>query len=185
MNLLQDIRTYLPANEQEARDQQQMLRYLTSHPDCLSRKDSTAHVTVSIWTVNKARTKTLMVYHKLYDSWSWIGGHADGDADLPAVAMRELQEETGITNATLVSRDIFSLELLPVSGHFKNGVYVSSHLHLNITYLAVADEREALTANDEENTGVKWFSFEDALAASTEPWMVEHIYKKLIKKSKE
>lgn len=113
-----------------------------------------------------------------------IGGHADGIEDLRSVAMRELQEETGVAHATLVNEKIFSLESLTVDGHMKKGIYVPSHLHLNVTYLAEADENEILIVNDEENQAVKWFSFEDALKASTEPWFVENIYKKLIDKCK-
>ena len=146
------------------------------------RENLIAHFTVSLWTVNQARTKTLMVYHNIYQSWSWIGGHADGIEDLCSVAMRELQEETGVSNASLVSRDIFSLEILTVDGHIKKGVYVPSHLHLNVTYLAEADENEKLVVNEEENQAVKWWTFEEALKASTEPWFVENVYKKLIER---
>ena len=98
---------------------------------------------------------------------------------------RELEEETGVKNARLVSEDIFSLEVLPVSGHEKKGKYVPSHLHLNITYLAEANENEDLTVNVDENKGVKWFAFDEALQASKEEWFVERIYKKLIKKVRE
>jgi len=45
-----------------------------------------------------------------------------------------------------------------------------------------ADEDEQLVFNVAENKGVKWWTFEDALKVSTEPWMVEHIYQKLIDK---
>ena len=55
-----------------------------------------------------------------------------------------------------------------------------SHLHFNVTYLAEAEEAEQLVVNEEENRGVKWFTFEEALASSVEPWMVELIYRKLI-----
>lgn len=182
MSLFQEIKNYEPLNEQEARDKEVMLKYILNNENCLMRENLIAHFTVSLWTVNKARTKTLMVYHNIYQSWSWIGGHADGIEDLCSVAMRELQEETGVSNGSLVSRDIFSLEILTVDGHIKKGAYVPSHLHLNVTYLAEADENEKLVVNEEENQAVKWWTFEEALKASTEPWFVENVYKKLIER---
>lgn len=184
MGLFEDIKNYMPINQQEEHDKEVMLRYIERNEDCLDRKNKTAHFTTSIWTVNKERTKTLMVYHNIYDSWAWIGGHADGEEDLASVALRELREETGIKGAALVSRDILSLEILTVEGHEKKGSYVPSHLHLNITYLAEADEGEELTVNKEENQAVKWWSFEDALKVPREKWFTQRIYPKLIKKSK-
>lgn len=181
MAIIEDIRNYIPKNEQEASDKDVMLSFMEKNPDCFSRENLVAHFTVSTWTVNKEHTKTLMVYHNLYDSWSWIGGHADGNEDLASVAMCELEEETGVKNARLVSSEIYSLEILTVEGHVKKGAYVPSHLHLNVTYLAEADEKEALVIKEDENKGVKWFTFEEALKASTEPWMIEHIYRKLMK----
>ena len=59
------------------RDKEQMLRFMDQNPNYLVRENQIAHFTASIWTVNKERTKTLMVYHNIYDSWSWIGGHAN------------------------------------------------------------------------------------------------------------
>ncbi len=182
MGLLYDIENYIPVNEQEENDKRVMLDYMKNNSDCLTRKNTIAHFTTSIWTVNKERTKTLMVYHNIYNSWSWIGGHADGEEDLTSVALRELKEETGVEHATLVSKDIFSLEILTVAGHMKKGKYVPSHLHFNITYLAEADDDEMLVINEEENKDVKWFKFEDAIKASSESWMVERVYQKLIKK---
>lgn len=182
MSLLSEIENYIPVNEQEYNDKKVMLDFMKHNSNYLTRENKVAHFTTSIWTVNKERTKTLMVYHKIYDSWSWIGGHADGEEELSKVALRELKEETGVENAALVSKDIFSLEILTVDGHMKKGKYVPSHLHFNITYLAEAEEEQNLIVNEEENTGVKWFSFEEVLKASSEPWMVERIYKKLIGK---
>lgn len=182
LNLFQEIQNYRPMNRQEEQDKELMLQYMKQGVNYLERENQIAHVTVSVWTVNQEHTKALMVYHNIYDSWSWIGGHADGEEDLCAVALRELQEETGVRNASLVSTDIFSLEVLTVDGHEKKGMYVPSHLHFNVTYLAEADEKEELIVNTEENKAVKWWSFEDALKMSKEPWFVERIYKKLIEK---
>lgn len=183
MGLLQEIRNYRPVNEQEACDKERMIQYMTHNARCLEREDQTAHFTASAWTINKERTKTLMVYHNIYDSWSWIGGHADGSENLRQVALQELQEETGVRNAALVSGEIFSLEILTVDGHIKKGVYVPGHLHLNVTYLAEADEAEALIVNEAENQAVKWWSFEEALKVPREPWLVKWVYQKLIKKT--
>lgn len=184
MGLIEQIKNYAATNEQEERDKEQMLAYMESNENCLTRENAVAHFSTSIWTVNNDHTKTLMVYHNIYNSWSWIGGHADGMENLREVALRELQEETGVKNARLVSDEIFSIETLTIDGHIKKGVYVPSHLHFNVTYLAEADETEVLVVKEDENQAVKWFTFEQALEASTEPWMVEHVYKKLIAKSR-
>ena len=182
MSLLQDIDNYKPYNEQEEADRTVMLQFMKKNSDFLERENKIAHFSTSIWTVNNERTKTLLVYHNIFNSWSWIGGHADGVEDLRSVALRELQEETGVAHATLISPDIFSLEIIVVDGHIKKGHYVPSHLHLNVTYLAEADENETLTVNRDENKAVQWWPLEDVLTVSTEPWMVEHVYKKLIEK---
>ena len=179
MEIRQAIRDYCPKNEQEEKDKALILDFLAAHEDAFLRSNPVAHMTASAWVVNPARDRVLMVYHKLYDSWSWTGGHADGEENLAAVALREVREETGVKTARLLSDEICSLEVLTVDGHEKHGAYVSSHLHLNVTYLVEADDREALNVCEDENSGVCWFGLEEALAASSEPWFVKRIYRKL------
>ena len=97
------------------------------------RENKFMHMSASSWIVNKTHDKVLMIYHKIYDSWSWLGGHADGNMNLLEVACKELEEESGVKNYSLVSEIPFSLEVLTVDGHIKKNQYVNSHLHLNIT----------------------------------------------------
>ena len=184
MSVYEDIARYEPFNEQEERDKDVILRFLEENDDAFLRENLIAHMTASAWVVNPKRDRVLMVYHRIYDSWSWTGGHADGEEDLLAVALREVTEETGVTHVRPVSKDIFSLETVTVEGHEKRGEYVPSHLHLNLTYLLEADDTEALRVCEDENKGVAWFGLDEALRASTEPWFVKRIYGKLNKKLK-
>lgn len=182
--LIENIKNYKPFNEQEEMDKFLILDWIMKNENAFSRENTVAHMTASAWVVNKDRNKVLMVYHNIYNSWSWLGGHADGETDLLAVALREVKEEAGITNVHPVSEEIFSMESLTVDGHVKKGRYVSSHLHLNITYLLEADSEECVSIKADENSGVAWFTPEEALQKSTEPWFVERVYKKLIEKTK-
>lgn len=173
---------YVPWNEQEEKDRALILRWIMTQPDAFSRENAVAHITVSAWVVNPSRTRVLMAWHNIYQSWSWLGGHADGDTDLPAVALREVREESGLSRVRLASPRLLSLESLTVDGHEKRGQYVSSHLHLNLTWLVEADDTEPLRVKPDENSAVAWFTPEEALTRSTEPWFVQRVYRKLNEK---
>lgn len=182
MNLKQQIQNYKPFNEQEEKDKQTILNYIDTFDDVLTRNNECCHFTASSWAVNRERTKVLMIYHNIYQSWAWPGGHADGESDLLNVAVRELKEETGVENVKIVKPAIFSLEILTVDGHVKKGKYVSAHLHLNLTYLLEVAENEVLRIKEDENSGVKWVKIEEVEKMSEEKWMCERIYRKLNEK---
>lgn len=179
MDVIDQLRAYVPVNEQEARDRELILQYIEENKDVFTRNNRVAHMTASAWVTNQEHTRVLMVYHNIYNSWSWCGGHADGDRDLLHVAMKECMEETGVTGVKPLLETPVSVECLTVDGHEKRGEYVSSHLHLNVTYLLEADDRQTLQVCEGENSRVGWFTPEEALKASTEPWFVERIYAKL------
>lgn len=179
MELIEAIRNYQPWNRQEEQDKTEILRRLESGEALLGRENTSAHMTASAWVVSPKRDRVLMAYHNLYDSWAWLGGHADGEDDMLAVAMREVREESGLQEVRPVFEDIFTLEILAVAGHEKHGEFVSSHLHLNVTYLLEADPDAPIRCKEDENKAVGWFTPEDAIAASKEPWFQERVYQKL------
>ena len=178
-DLLEQLREFRSYNEQEENDRKTMISLLENVSDIYERTNDIAHMTASAWIVNRQRNMILMAYHNIYDSFSWLGGHADGDENLLGVALREVREESGLKHVRELSDRILSLEILTVDGHEKKGRYVSSHLHVNVTYLIEADSDEELTVKPDENKALRWFAIDEAIAASNEKWFRERIYSKL------
>lgn len=182
MELIRRLEAFIPWNDQEVRDKEETLRRLKSGEALLDRSNTSAHLTASAWVVSPDRSQVLMAYHNLYDSWAWLGGHADGEEDLLSVALKEVREESGLQDVRPLTEDIFSVEILAVAGHEKKGQFVSSHLHLNVTYLLEADPAHPVRCKEDENKAVGWFTLEGAIAASKEPWFQERVYQKLNEK---
>lgn len=173
----QEIENYIPVNEQEEKDKQLILTCIQTFDDVLTRNNEVCHMTVSSFVVNEAKTHVLMAYHNLYNSWAWLGGHADGDHNFAHVAKKELFEETGVQHAKLLSDSIFSLEVLNVLSHIKKGTFVSSHLHLNVTYVFEASMDEKLTIAEQENSNVGWLPIDELHTHCSEEFMLPIYYK--------
>lgn len=185
MNELRErIVNYVPYDEQEESDKEYILKFIDTFDDVLTRKNIFGHFCSSAFVVNKNRSKVLMIYHNIYNSWAWPGGHADGESDLLGVAMREVMEETGIKNLKPLSKDFYAIDVLPVKSHIKRGKFVSSHIHLNATYIFEADENEKLLIKEDENSGVNWIDIDKMVSSSSEGHM-KKVYAKLVDKLKE
>ena len=171
--------------QQEAADQRLILEYIRLFPDnILTRDNEIAHLSSSGFVVNADGTRVLMAHHNIYKVWAWTGGHADGEGDLLSVALREAREETGVEHIRPLSPAIASLDILPVWGHVKRGKWVPSHQHLNVSYLLVADERDALQIREGENSRVGWLPAERLLEYTNE-WQMDGVYAKLLARARE
>jgi len=168
---------YIPKNEQESRDKALILQFIKRNPDCLDRSNLTAHITSSAFVINPKMTRVLFAYHHIYDSWAWVGGHNDGNPNLLEVAMKEAKEETGLKEIHPYSNDIFTIDVIQVTNHYKNGAYIPDHLHLNATFLLIADENQPICANPLEHKDVKWFDLDDVFNHVTEKRMIS-VYQK-------
>lgn len=178
MNLSETISAFRPLCEQEETDRRVMLQVLERDPTCFSRENLLYHFTASSWIFDPGSGQVLMLWHNIYHSWSWSGGHADGETDLLRVALREAKEETGLHGVVPASEAICSLETLPVPAHVRRGVFVPAHLHLNVTYMLRADAAEPLRVKPDENSALCWMAPSDAVARSGEELM-KPIYRKL------
>jgi 8-oxo-dGTP pyrophosphatase MutT (NUDIX family) len=180
---IKDIIAFKPLTEQEEVDQKLIVDFIKKNDNSLTRDNKVAHVSSSGFILNKRMDKALMVYHKIYRSWSWTGGHADGESNLLKVAIEEAKEETGIENVKPLTEKIVTLDVLPVPSHFKHGKFVSAHLHLSIAYVLIADDTDRLIVKEDENSGVKWMKIKDIEKEVNELDM-KLVYNKLINRAK-
>lgn len=179
-----EIAAYEPFGERDESDKRVILEYIRLFPhNILTRENEFAHITSSGLILNRELTKVLMIYHNIFDTWAWTGGHADGEGDLLAIAMKEAREETGLASLTPLTERMLSLDILPVCGHRKNGRWVSAHMHLNSAYVLIADERDALRVKPDENSGVEWFPVEELKTRVTEEYFPE-LYGRIVERAR-
>lgn len=157
-----------------------MLKFINDYDDVLTRDNTLGHFSASAFVINEERTKMVVVYHIINDGWMYPGGHADGEEDLLSVAIREVEEETGL-KAKVVDNNIYSIQSAPVKGHIKRGKYVSAHLHLDVLYIMEADDTIPLVYREDESKGVKWITLEESYN-ETMCDFIRPIHKKLVKK---
>lgn len=181
MNYLDELKQYQPYNDQEKADKESILQYIELFGDyILSRDNQLAHFSASSMILNEDHTKVLMIYHNIYQSWSWTGGHADEEKEMLKVALKEAKEETGLNELRLLKEGLWGIEILPVGGHIKNGRYVGTHMHLNYSYLFEADENQVLKIKEDENSGVMWIGLNQLAQYVNEKEMLP-IYQKLLR----
>lgn len=178
--LIDIIRNFSSDDAQEMADRDAILQAVAMDGErCLLRDNLLFHFTASSIIVNPARTKTLMAYHNLYRSWAWTGGHADGEKDMLALALREANEETGITGLKPLDDAPVSVEVLHVIRHIKRGKPVPSHVHLNVTYALEADDSLPIRNQPDENSRVGWLDIDKIPQYVTEETMIP-IYHKIL-----
>lgn len=184
MNSYLKVLSEFRAGDERERAEQEMILSLAEREgdNLLLRSCLYAHLTASSIILNRDRTKTLFVWHNIYKSWAWTGGHCDGDPDFERVARREAAEETGIGALTRIGEGVASMEILPVHAHMKRGRMVGTHLHLNVSYLFEAEETWPLRICPEENRDVRWIEIADIERMCTEPDMIP-VYLRLIRRA--
>ncbi len=184
-HLAAEIGAFCPCTPEEQTAKQTLLALLAEQGAHLLDRDCRAgHITCSVFILSPDMAETLMAYHLIYRSVGWTGGHADGDPDLPGVALREAKEETSAARICLFSRRILSIDMLPVPPHEKHGKPVPAHIHYNVTYGLVAPKDQPIADKPDENRDVRWLPVSEIAAYCTEAHMLP-IYQKLVRRMRE
>lgn len=134
------------------------IHFIEAHEDCFYRELWPVHVTGSTWVVNSRRDRVLLLHHRKLDQWFQPGGHADGDADILRVAMKETSEETGLEERQikLVNETVFDVDIHRIDANHQD----PAHEHIDIRFLIEIDDSLLVPGNDESHQ-VIWVNLYD------------------------
>ena len=132
----------------------EVLAFVADHDDAAHRTNPEAHLTGSALVVDPSRGRTLLMLHRKLGRWFQPGGHADGDANLAGVALREATEETGIDGLEVV------VPAIDVDVHRVEPPGEQAHLHLDTRFLVLAPAG-ATEEGNEESRALRWVGLED------------------------
>jgi 8-oxo-dGTP pyrophosphatase MutT (NUDIX family) len=149
-----------------------VIRFVEAHPDCLQRSCVPGHLTGSAWIVSPDRTRTLLTHHHKLDKWLQLGGHADGDGDLLAVALREAREESGLTRLRVVSAEIFDFDRHLIPARKTD----PEHHHYDLRFMIEADPMEPLVISN-ESKDLAWVDLTRVTALNPEESMARMVRK--------
>lgn len=154
--LLDLLGRHQPRGDHEKTSLARIDGFVRAQSGCFERSLAVGHVTGSAWLINRAGTHVLLTHHRKLDMWLQLGGHADGDPDVLAVALREAREESGIDGIVPVSTDIFDVDVHPIPE--RKGE--PPHDHFDIRFLLTATGGEQTRISDESND-LRWFTADE------------------------
>lgn len=144
--LRQELASHAARCPAQAGEVQTFLALLSDPENPFRRERLAGHFTGSAWLVDGSGTRVLLTHHRKLDRWLQLGGHADGDVVLARVALREAEEESGLSGLG-VHPGIFDLDrhLIPARGA------EPAHWHYDVRYVVRTSGDEAFAANEESH----------------------------------
>jgi len=168
--LLALLADYSKAHANDKNEQQVCLRYIDfveKHPNCFDRELAIGHVTGSAWIVDPTGTQVLLTHHRKLDAWFQLGGHADGETDVLAVALNEAKEESGLENIRPIAPAIFDIDIHRIPARKE----VPEHDHFDVRFSFCAADPEKIILS-EESIDLSWIPLAELESKTTEKSML-------------
>jgi 8-oxo-dGTP pyrophosphatase MutT (NUDIX family) len=171
-SLIDLLNQYQPWDAQEIVYKTQILDFVKKYPNCFDRELQIGHVTASAFILNQDHTKALLLHHKKLDSWFQLGGHCDGDSDVLRVAIKEAQEESGISEIAPLSLQIFDIDIhtIPANRH------EPEHDHYDIRFLLHVTS-DAQVVQNHESKQLLWVGNDVSQLPTKQPSVLRMFYK--------
>ncbi len=151
--LLSLLDNYVPMTEEETATQQRVIEFVQAQENCFERSLEIGHITGSAWLLNKEGSHALLMHHTKLDRWFQLGGHCDGESNVLAVALKEAQEESGISDIAAVSFEIFDIDVHTIPEHKD----IKAHEHYDIRFLLQVQSDELVVQN-KESKELRWIA---------------------------
>lgn len=165
--LLEQLAAYRSQHPDEDAVTQRFMAFVSSEPDCFERSLAIGHITGSAWIVSPDGREILLTHHRKLNRWLQLGGHADGDPDVTAVALKEAREESGLHDFEPVGSGIFDLDIHPIPARGSD----PEHLHYDVRYILRAIGDTTFTVS-EESHDLRWVPFNEIHTLTTEDSML-------------
>lgn len=168
----QALQDFKPQSEKEEFSLNSLLALLPDRPACLYREHFTpGHITGSGILVSADGQRVLLNHHKFLDCWLHFGGHSDGNADILDVATREVEEESGLNNFSVVNTDILSIDVhdIPENADKKE----PAHKHFDVIFLFQMNQgSNEVPEISDESCALQWASWDELNQFSLEPHLL-------------
>jgi 8-oxo-dGTP pyrophosphatase MutT (NUDIX family) len=161
--LISLLKEYHPIDKADAENQTALLKFVSSHSDCHKRSLLIGHVTGSAWIIDRAQSQVLLTHHANLDRWMQLGGHVEDDPSIESAALREAQEESGLSSIVLATGQIFDLDIHEIPQSPK----AAAHLHYDVRFLFNADPTEPLQISS-ESKNLKWVLIDEVSTLTSE-----------------
>lgn len=161
---LEDYRRRWPDEEKEC---DRYIAFVSANEDCFQRSLAEGHVTASAWVVNRAGTHVLLTHHRKLNRWLQLGGHVDGESDVLAGALREVEEESGLAEVAVLGEGIFDLDIHPIPSRGDE----PEHFHYDVRFLLQATGSEEFVVS-EESHDLAWIKIEEVASVADEESML-------------
>lgn len=162
--LCKALQKYAERHPEQKITADRMLDFVRSTPHCFERSHAAGHMTGSAWLLNPAGDKALLTLHHNLQRWMQTGGHADGDPDTLRVALKEAEEESGITGIVPITEEIFDIDIHLIPARPAKGE--SAHYHYDVRYLLRAPHEQYAISHESDD--LAWWSGEDFATRAAE-----------------
>lgn len=171
MDLLELLKRYKPLDAADAHQASRIQKFVESDPHCFERTNPIGHITGSAWIVDPSGERVLLTHHKKLNKWLQLGGHADGEKDIFAVALREAREESNLDELKPVTQEIFDLDVHVIPPYGSD----PQHEHFDIRFAVKAGSTN-VRASD-ESRDLAWVPIADLARFTSEESLLRMAHK--------